>query len=84
MTAKETDNTPQLSTIDEVAAYATAAVAGNDVSGFPPALGHAVRAVGMTDVIAATGYSRQKLARALKPDADPKLRRSKRSSKAWT
>jgi probable addiction module antidote protein len=73
MTAKKTDNTPQLATIDEVAAYLTAAAAGGDVSGFPPALGHAVRAVGMTEVLTATGYSRQKLARAIKPNADPKF-----------
>jgi hypothetical protein len=34
MTAEKTDNIPQLATIDEVAAYLTAAVAGGDVSGF--------------------------------------------------
>jgi probable addiction module antidote protein len=73
MAAKNTDNTPQLATIDEVAAFLTAAVAGDDVSGFSPALGHAVRSVGMTKVLTATGYSRQKLARATKPDADPKF-----------
>jgi probable addiction module antidote protein len=73
MTAKKTDDTPQLATIDEVAAYLTAAVTGGDVSGFPPALGQAVRAVGMIEVLTATGYSRQKLARATKPDADPKF-----------
>jgi probable addiction module antidote protein len=73
MTAKKTDNTPQLATIEEVAAYLTAAVAEGDISGFPPALGHAVRSVGMTEVLTATGYSRQKLSRATKPDADPKF-----------
>jgi probable addiction module antidote protein len=73
MTAKKTNATPQLATIDEVAAYLTAAVSGVDISGFPPALGHAIRAVGMTEVLTATSYSRQKLARATKPDAKPKF-----------
>jgi probable addiction module antidote protein len=71
MTAKKPNAAPQLATIDEVAAYLTAAVAGDDLIGFPPALGHAVCAVGMTEVITATGYSRQKLSRATKPNADP-------------
>jgi probable addiction module antidote protein len=73
MTAKKADNTLQLATMDKVAAYLNAAVTGDDVNGFPPALGHAVRAVGITEVLTATGYSRQKLSRATKPDADPKF-----------
>jgi probable addiction module antidote protein len=73
MTPKNSDAAPHLATIVEVAAYLTVAVAKDDLSGFPPALGHAVRAVGMTEVLTATDYSRQKLARAIKPDAHPKF-----------
>jgi probable addiction module antidote protein len=73
MTPKNSDTTPQLASIDEVAAYLTAAVADGDISGFSTALRHAVRSVGLNKIRTATGYSRQKLARATKPDADPKF-----------
>jgi probable addiction module antidote protein len=58
----------------DIADHLTAAIKDGDASAFPQALGDAVYAFGMENVIDATGYTRQKIGRATRPEAKPRFK----------
>jgi probable addiction module antidote protein len=59
---------------NDIAGHLNAAIKGGDVSAFPQALGDAVYAFGMESLIDATGYTRQKIGRATRPEAKPRFK----------
>lgn len=57
----------------DIAEHLNAAIKDGDASAFPQALEDAVRAFGMERLIDATGYTRQKIGRATRPEAKPRF-----------
>jgi probable addiction module antidote protein len=58
----------------DIADHLTAAIKDGDASAFPQALEGAVRAFGMERLIDATGYTRQKIRCATRPEAKPRFK----------
>ncbi len=58
---------------EEIAAYLEAAFEDSDPALIAAALGDIARAIGMTDLAARSGVTREALYKALSPTGDPKL-----------
>lgn len=67
------DPSEYLDSPEEIAAYLEAAFEDGDPSLIAAALGDIARAIGMTDLAARSGVTREALYKALSPTGDPRL-----------
>ncbi len=63
----------QLKSEEDIAAYVTMVIEEGDAAELAHALGVAAKARGMTEIAKATGFSREALYKALRPNAKPRF-----------